>query len=172
VRFDKNFLLCKARNANRWEGDPAVCSFQTLQFDGLVVVASCISTGGLSHDSARETKTFAWSLFGAVCITLIGLYLTVAPATSRAVEPLVKSDCPSQTVCLWEGPTFGGKQSFWHAYETGCHALTSINPQSLFNNTTNRTLKLPQLNQLGGNEFGPGVAYHLASPYSGEACIF
>lgn len=60
-----------------------------------------------------------------------------------AVEPFVLSECPGSYICFWTGPTYGQSEcrsgencfSAFHGYETGCHALANIDPQSMYNHT-------------------------------------
>jgi len=103
-------------------------------------------------------------LFMSALVALVlmaGVLLSLAPKASA-----VTSDCPSGKICLWAGQTFGGQQSFWNAWETGCHALANIDPRSVRNNTGNRTAWLP-----GWGAVGPGVEVATANPYTGELCI-
>lgn len=95
-------------------------------------------------------------------VVLISAFLTIAP-NALAFD---KSDCPSGKVCFWSGPTYGGQQSFWNAWETGYHALANIDPQSMWNNTGNRTVWLE--NGLGSPyPIGPGGTNQWGSPYTG-----
>jgi hypothetical protein len=104
-----------------------------------------------------------------MCVALVpaasaeGAQAGVIPA---AISPAALSECPGQTICLWAGVNFNGQRSFWHASETGCHALANINPQSIFNNTSNRSALLP-----GWGLVGAGVATSRGVPYTGELCI-
>lgn len=102
---------------------------------------------------------------------LMVIVALAAPSIASAVEPRVKSDCPSGKICLWAGPTFGGQQSFWSASETGCHALENIDPQSVFNNTSNRTAVF-FVGVFGEVELGvgPGGTEHFSS-YERGFCI-
>jgi hypothetical protein len=88
------------------------------------------------------------------------------------VQPLVQSDCSPGLICLWSGPTFGGQQSFWHGYETGCHALENINPQSVFNDTENYTAEFPYGPfELLHHDAGPGSTIQFEEPWPSGFCI-
>lgn len=106
--------------------------------------------------------------FIAPVVVIVGL---AAPSMASAVEPQVKSDCPAGKICLWSGPTFGGQQSFWNGSETGCHALESIDPESVYNHTGNHTAVFfigPFNVELG---ISPGETFQFSEPYTKEFCI-
>jgi len=103
-----------------------------------------------------------WILLIGLCASV---YFAFIPKAS-AVEPFVKSDCPSGKICLWSGTTFGGQQSFWNASELGCHALENINPGSVFNNTTNRKARFPGLGTIVA-----GSSFSFSPAWEGEMCI-
>lgn len=92
-------------------------------------------------------------------VLLSGVLLALAPKASA-----VTNDCPSQKICLWAGQTFGGQQSFWNAWETGCHGLENIDPWSIRNNTSNREVYSP-INLL------PGLEYQWFKPHGGGFCF-
>jgi hypothetical protein len=92
-------------------------------------------------------------------VVLASAFLALASKASA-----VLNDCPAGKVCLWAGQTFGGQQSFWNAWETGCHALANIDPQSIRNNTNNRTVTYPA-------NVGPGLEYQFFSPWTGSFCF-
>jgi hypothetical protein len=93
---------------------------------------------------------------------------------SFAASPPVKSECGSGSVCFWSGKTWGraecqsGQNCFsqFHANETGFHALANINPQSMWNNTTNRTAVIYE-GIFGEVEvgIGPGESWQWSSRY-------
>jgi hypothetical protein len=97
-------------------------------------------------------------------VVLAGAFFALAPKASAGTTD--KSDCPSGKICLWAGPTFGGQQSFWNASETGCHALANINPQSAYNNTSNRHATLT-----GFTTIGHGASVGWGFEYGGQLCI-
>ena len=92
-------------------------------------------------------------------VVLASTFLAFAPKASA-----VTSDCPAQKICLWSGQFFGGQQSFWNAWETGCHALANIDPTSIRNNTTNRKVTSPV-------QVGPGLEYQWFEPHKGGFCF-
>lgn len=109
------------------------------------------------------------SVLVGVLIALIGLASALfAPAPSADASALDKSDCPSGKICLWSGPTYGGQQSFWNAWETGCHGLENIDPTSAYNNTNNRNATFPGVL---GSPLGPGQSFQFLNPYTGSLCI-
>jgi hypothetical protein len=98
-------------------------------------------------------------------VMLASALLTIAPKASAEITD--KSDCPNGKVCLWSGPTFGGQQSFWNAWETGYHGLENIDPQSVYNRTSNRVAVFfigPFKVELG---VYPGETFQFGSPYTG-----
>jgi Peptidase inhibitor family I36 len=96
---------------------------------------------------------------------LLALALLVVAVAAYAPQAKAdQSDCPGQTVCLWSGYTYGGSRAFFAASETGCHGLGAINPQSLYNNTSNRRVTWPVA-------VGPGGTYQWLSPWSGYVCF-
>lgn len=106
-------------------------------------------------------------LSGLVALALLASSFLMFAPNAAALD---KSDCPSGKICLWAGPTFGGQQSFWNAWETGCHALANIDPRSAFNNTGNR------IAQFTGGQFysllWPSDSFsNLSSGYTGHMCI-
>lgn len=64
-----------------------------------------------------------------------------------AVQPRVASECPASYICFWTGKTYGqaecraGENCFsaFHGYELGSHALSNIDPQSMYNHTGEHT---------------------------------
>lgn len=100
-------------------------------------------------------------LGGLIALVLLGtVLLALAPKASANT-----SDCPSQKICLWAGQTFGGQQSFWNAWETGCHGLENIDPMSIRNNTSNREVYSPVQLTFQSAE------YQWFSPYGGGFCF-
>jgi hypothetical protein len=93
--------------------------------------------------------------------------LTTAPKASAD-----KSDCPSAKICLWDGPTFGGQQSFWNGYETGCHALENIDPSSVYNNTNGHWAHF-YTGPFGEIDIavGPGKTYQFGGDWTKGFCI-
>lgn len=103
-------------------------------------------------------------LSGLIALALLAsAALTLAPQASAD-----KSDCPSQKICLWSGQTYGGQQSFWNAWETGCHGLENIDPTSAYNNTNNRSATF---SGLLGSPLGPGKSISFLDPWTKGFCI-
>lgn len=107
----------------------------------------------------------------AVMVVAIAVVPSMASAEtalpSEAATPASLSECPSQTICLWATSNYSGEhRSFWSASQTGCHALSSINPESVYNNTNNRVAELP-----GWGVIGEGVHTSRGNPFEGELCI-
>jgi hypothetical protein len=109
-------------------------------------------------DARLGTRNIA--LAGLISLLLLGLILLASAPKASANT----GDCPSGKICLWAGQTFGGQQSFWNAWETGCHALENIDPTSIRNNTNNREVYSPVT-------VGPGLEYQWFSPYGGGFCF-
>lgn len=110
-------------------------------------------------------SVFLSALVGLV--VLAGTFFAAA-AQASAVGPRNKSDCPNNTACLWEGPTFGGNRAFFAASDGGCHSLANINPRSAYNNTNNRILNFPT----GVFVLFPLQSFsNLSSGYAGVMCI-
>jgi hypothetical protein len=94
--------------------------------------------------------------FGVFCLALSICAVAVGPATAAEpaggqtagmnpiVEPMSQSECPSNAVCFWSGKTYGQAEcesgqncfSWFSGSEVGYHALSNINPQSVFNNSS------------------------------------
>ena len=110
--------------------------------------------------SLEAPKTFMLSALLALLMTA-GALLILTPEASAE-----RSDCPAGKICLWAGATYGGQQSFWNGYETGCHALSNIDPQSIWNHTGNHSAAMSGLGITG-----PGVYWTWGYPYTGELCI-
>lgn len=96
------------------------------------------------------------------------------------VESFVISECPAATVCFWSGKTFGRGEvepglnafSFFNGFETGCHALANINPQSVFNHTGEH-LAVLFVGIFGEVELGisPGETFQFGSRYTRGFCM-
>jgi len=94
-------------------------------------------------------------------VMLAGALLVFAPTASANRE-----DCPAGKICLWAGPTYGGERAFFNGSETGCHSLASIDPQSIYNNTTGHTAEFPFSRTIRAGQF-----FANQFPWGGEVCI-
>lgn len=94
-------------------------------------------------------------------VVMAGAFLALAPEAMAE-----RSECPAGKICLWSGPTYGGQKSFWNGYETGCHALANIDPESMWNHTGEHYATMPGLGMTA-----PGVYWGWGYPYTGELCI-
>ena len=104
------------------------------------------------------------NVFPSVLIALVVAagFLILTPQASAE-----KSDCPAGKICVWAGPTFGGAAAFFDGSETGCKALSSIDPRSAWNHTGNHTASFPS----GTLPLGPGGSFSERLPYTGSMCI-
>jgi Peptidase inhibitor family I36 len=143
----------------------------------------------MKHIGARVLGVFCLALL--VGVVAAGTATAAEPAAGSgpdasatnplAVTPMVLSECPGSYICFWTGKTYGqaecngGENCFsaFHGYETGCHALASINPQSIYNHTGEHYAHLYYNEPLGPVElvYGPGQHETLPGRYSGEFCI-
>jgi hypothetical protein len=101
---------------------------------------------------------------GLITLALAGCALLAVASSSLAVT----NDCPAGKICLWSGPTYGGDRSFWNESDTGCHALESIDPTSMRNNTDNRLATLPGVL---GSPVGHTQEFSFLNDYMGQLCI-
>jgi hypothetical protein len=98
-------------------------------------------------------------------VVLAGALLVLAPTASAN-----RSDCPLNTVCLWEGPTFGGDRAFFSENDEGCKPLNNIDPKSGYNRADSAIVSLS-----GGLFYSvlwPGDDFeNLSDGYDGQICI-
>lgn len=83
-----------------------------------------------------------------------GLALALAVLGSTLFAPsalAVRSDCPAQYICLWDGPTYGSARAQFH--DNGWQNLTNFgfnDVTSSYWNNTNRWAKLAEHINAGG----------------------
>lgn len=98
-----------------------------------------------------------------------------ASGSLSVLQPQTTGECPSGYVCFWSGKTYGraeceSGQNCFSAFagsEVGCHGLENINPQSMFNNTGNKTVTVynggivePITHVYHGETYQWGYVYH------------
>ena len=98
----------------------------------------------------------------ALCVGVVAAGPAAAAPSPLVVQPMAKSECPSAAVCFWSGKTYGTAEcesgqncfSWFHGYEVGYHALSNINPQSVWNNSSHTIYFSNGIS--GGWSVGPG----------------
>ncbi len=144
--------------------DPTAAATRELRSRNLYNQFSLFSSSERKERFVVSLQLERRNLFLSALVVIIMLASALALAAPKASA--VTNDCPAGKICLWAGQTFGGQQSFWNASETGCHALASIDPQSVRNNTGSGYATFP-----GWGMVAPGVELQRGNPYTGELCI-